>query len=100
MMQSFINLFRSAFQNNLIIFQNEHIGKLINKFSFHLFNKDTYNTDLFTKAKLPIFFIDKYQENKSKYNFGGDYYVICYNYCLVLVDELTLISHFLPFFTK
>lgn len=100
MMQSFINLFRSAFQNNLIIFQNEHIGKLINKFSFHLFNKDTYNTDLFTKAKLPIFFIDKYQENKSKYNFGGDYYVICYNYCLVLVDELTLISHFLPFFKK
>ena len=99
-MKTFLVGLKSAIQKDLVTFPNKYIEMLIKKFTFHFFNGDINNTDLFQKKDNQTFFIDKYQEEESQYNFGGDYYLICYDYKTIVINRSSLISHFFPFISQ
>ena len=81
--------------------QNYYLDKVVQNFSFEIFTKDKNDiSHLLQKTENTKFIIiDKYIEKDCKYEFGEDFYIVCFDYSLIMIQS-TIISLFLQFLSQ
>ncbi|KAK8838101.1 hypothetical protein M9Y10_036053 [Tritrichomonas musculus] len=100
-MEGIFNLFLRKLKNESFQKQNRKLYAVIQNFSFDIFldvEKD-FKYLLEKNNDSHIIIIDKYIDNESENKYGEDFYIICFEYSLIIIRS-EIISYFLPFFNK
>lgn len=103
-LKSPINIFKdfqTKLNEKLIKTPNAKLDEELQKFSFDIFmdDKKDFKHLLEKNNDSHIIIIDKYIDCESANNYDDDFYIICFEYSLIIIQS-KIISYFLPFFNK